>query len=130
MAARHLLNNVHDVSRRYLGTAMRKARREVSLDQGLSGDDLACLVDVVVASPGSKIVAVEEAARLNAALDRLPEEYREAIRLRHWEDRSFAEIGARLGRSDDAARKLWARAIDRLRVELRGANGLEESQDG
>jgi RNA polymerase sigma-70 factor, ECF subfamily len=101
---------------------MREVRREVSLDQGLSGADQERLTDNVAPSPGSQLVAVEEAVRLRAALERLPENYRRVIQLRNWEERSFVEIGERLERSDEAARKLWARAIDRLRGELLGGS--------
>ncbi len=101
-----LLNNVHDVSRHFLGTEMRQVRREVSLNHGLSDADLGCVVDVVVPSPGSQLVADEEAARLNAALGRLSGDYRRVIVLRNWEERSFAEIGEAFGRSAEAARKL------------------------
>lgn len=114
-----LLNNVHDVRRRYLGTDMRQIRLETSLDQGLSDADRDCIVDAAAPSPGSQLVAHEEAVRLNAALDSLSDDYRRVIFLRNWEERSFAELGSVLGRSPDAARKLWARAIEQLKGQLR-----------
>ncbi len=126
-----LLNNVQDVSRHYLGTEMRQVRREVSLDHGLSDADQGCMVDVVVPSPGSQLVANEEAARLNAALGRLPDDYRRVIVLRNWEERSFAEIGAAFGRSAEAVRKLWARAIEQLKEELSAESTRSgETRDG
>ncbi len=45
----------------------------------------------------------------------LPEHYRMAIALRLWDDLSFVEIGSKLAISEDSARKLYGRAINRLR---------------
>jgi len=53
-----------------------------------------------------------------ASLHALPEHYRAAIQWRLWQDLSFAEIGSRLGISDDCAQKLFARAIAKLREVL------------
>lgn len=36
------------------------------------------------------------------------------VRLRYWDGLSFPEIGRRLGRSDEAVRKVWYRAVARL----------------
>ncbi len=60
----------------------------------------------------------EEADRVDAALARLPEDHRRVIELRNREGRPFGEIGDILGRSADAARMLWFRAVERLQREL------------
>ena len=52
------------------------------------------------------------------ALGRLSDVYRQVITWRYQEERSFEEIGQLLRRSPEAARKLWARAIERLQEEL------------
>ena len=58
------------------------------------------------------------------ALRQLPSEQAEVVVLWIWEELSFAEIGVRMGRSAESARKLWSRAVDKLQVELeRVANG-------
>jgi RNA polymerase sigma-70 factor (ECF subfamily) len=69
-------------------------------------------------SPSGEAMEHEQDQALQAALGRLPEDYRRVIALRHQEDLSFEEIGRLLQRSPDAARKLWARAIERLQEEL------------
>ena len=51
-------------------------------------------------------------------MSQLPEDYREAILLRHRENLSFVEIGSRMLKSEDAARKTWTRAINQLQQEL------------
>jgi RNA polymerase sigma-70 factor (ECF subfamily) len=60
----------------------------------------------------------EQDEALQAALGRLPADYRQVITLRYHEQLSFEEIGRLLQRSPDAARKLWARAVERLQEEL------------
>jgi RNA polymerase sigma-70 factor (ECF subfamily) len=55
---------------------------------------------------------------LQRALGCLPEDYRHALTLRYVEGHSFEEIGRATGRSANAARKLWARAVERLQYEL------------
>jgi RNA polymerase sigma factor (sigma-70 family) len=63
-------------------------------------------------------IAAERHSALDKAMARLPEEYRRLVVLRNWERRSFAEIGALVGRSAEAARKLWACAIEDLQEFL------------
>ncbi|HTQ41022.1 MAG TPA: sigma-70 family RNA polymerase sigma factor [Pirellulales bacterium] len=60
----------------------------------------------------------EIAPLLDAELNRLKTADRDALVLRFFEDRSFAEIGAELGLSEDAARKRVTRALERLRARL------------
>lgn len=56
---------------------------------------------------------------LDAAIDRLSAADREAVLLRFFEGRSFADIGATLSTSEEAARKRTDRALVRLRDLLR-----------
>jgi RNA polymerase sigma factor (sigma-70 family) len=55
---------------------------------------------------------------LDAAIDELPEPDRAAVVLRFLERRGFAEIGATLRVSTDAARMRTERAVEKLRVAL------------
>ena len=52
------------------------------------------------------------------ALLRLPEHYQEVVAWHQRERLTFEEIGRRRGISAEAARKLWMRALGRLRKEL------------
>ena len=52
-------------------------------------------------------------------MERLPEDYRRVIQLRYREGLSFEQIGEVLERTPNSARKLWARAIERLKSDLR-----------
>ena len=62
--------------------------------------------------------AVSEQGLLEKAIDRLPDDYRTVMSLRYQDALPFNEIGRRLGRSADAVRMLWARAVDRLKQEI------------
>jgi RNA polymerase sigma-70 factor (ECF subfamily) len=113
---RHLL--LHNVGKleRYYRTRKRHAGREVTLAgrAGSGGPEPAA----DLTSPSGRAAANEEVARLEEVLARLPDAYRQVIELRHREQRSFREIGARLGRTPNAARMLWVRAVERLREEV------------
>jgi RNA polymerase sigma-70 factor, ECF subfamily len=62
----------------------------------------------------------EETRALVQALSRLPEMSRQVVHWRQWEKRSFEEIGKLLGKSAEAARKIWSRAVQQLQKEMRG----------
>jgi RNA polymerase sigma-70 factor (ECF subfamily) len=80
--------------------------------------------DVHHASPPASEVAAryEEACHIKEALDRLPAHQAEVVRLHNEEKLSFSEIGARIGRSAEAARKLWSRAVEYLTHALKRGN--------
>lgn len=110
---RILLNNAANFARRY-HTGKRDLGREVGPAAADSGGSGPVPTDPVP-TPSRLAVEREQAEALRAAIDRLPDEYRRVIVLRYLEGRSFEDIGAEMGRSPEAARKLWARAMDRLR---------------
>lgn len=55
---------------------------------------------------------------LDEAMHALSEEDREAVVLRHFEQRTFGEIGSRLGISENAARMRTERALEKLHAVL------------
>jgi RNA polymerase sigma factor (sigma-70 family) len=55
---------------------------------------------------------------LDDTMDELSEPEREIILLRFFEDRSFAELGAKLALTEDAARMRTTRALEKLRTHL------------
>jgi RNA polymerase sigma-70 factor (ECF subfamily) len=118
-----LANNAFNVTRHYRATAMRAVGREVALPgaDGSAGRGPELSRDTP--TPSAKAIAQEELAALEGALARLPEQYRRVIQLRHDQHQSFAEVGAALGCSAEAARKLWTRAIDHLEKELNPPHG-------
>lgn len=112
-----LRNNVVDAVRRYETSLKRQADREISLTSE-SGDRAGGLLPVRHSPPDNSAIRREEAVMLGHALERLPVDYREVLRLRYWDGLSFVEIATRLGRSAEAIRKVWYRAIRRLQEEL------------
>jgi RNA polymerase sigma-70 factor (ECF subfamily) len=120
---RQLLHNVANFVRRFRGTDKRQVGREVALDpSSWSGTPWGNL-PAETPSPSSHVRAEEQEGLLASALERLPEEYRQVLRGRYQEGLSFAEIAQALGRSPNAVRKLWARAVARLREEMGDSPG-------
>jgi RNA polymerase sigma-70 factor (ECF subfamily) len=110
-----LLNKLSDFHRRYQRSHKRQAGRELAADQAA-----VATVATPATTPSGAAHRAEEAAAVAQAMAQLPSDYQLVIRLRTWEGLSFAEVGARLDRTEAAARMLWGRAVDRLRVELGG----------
>ena len=67
-----------------------------------------------VRSSLSQVILDERSRRLERALETLQESYRDVILLRKLEERSWREVAARLGKSEDACRMLLARAMTAL----------------
>jgi RNA polymerase sigma-70 factor (ECF subfamily) len=118
-----LTRNVADLASRYRQTGKRDISRELSLDDSTRVGPGAQELPADSSSPSRKFLRQEEAAAMEQALERLPEEYRQVIALRHRANCSFAEIARHLGRTEAAARKLWSRAIECWRQELESAYG-------
>ena len=108
-----LLNNFANLRRHYRDTDKRELRREVALNDPAADNQLA-----VGDSPSNHAQAQERDAALHRALQQLPEQSRLVIQWRNYERCSFEDIGKRLGRSPEAARKLWVRAIEQLQKIL------------
>jgi RNA polymerase sigma-70 factor (ECF subfamily) len=74
-----------------------------------------------LSSPSQRAVRREQATWLAEALEKLPEDYREVLVLHHLEECAFPDVARRMGRSVEAVKKLWARALARLRKSVGGA---------
>ena len=111
-----------DLVRRYFGTQGRDVRLEQALQVEL--DHSSQLLDrglvAPLTSPSQQAARHEQAAWLAQALERLPAAYRDVLVLHHLEGCDFPEVARRLGRSVEAVKKLWARALARLRRSVGG----------
>lgn len=66
----------------------------------------------------SLAIISEQSARLEEALESLPEAQREIILLRKLEELTFPEIARRLGKTEDACRMAFSRAMAALTLTL------------
>jgi RNA polymerase sigma-70 factor (ECF subfamily) len=96
----------------YASRERRDAARRVPLD------DRAEEVPAAVRQALSQVILTERARTLERALEGLTDAQREIIVLRAFEELAFADIGARLGKSEDACRVAYARAMAALTVRL------------
>jgi RNA polymerase sigma-70 factor (ECF subfamily) len=121
-----LLNHCRNLRQTYRDTQKRDVGRELALDGLSSIVGLGARPSTGQLSPSGCAIASEEAARVAQALSALPDDYQQVVRLRNWENLSFQVIGERLGRSADAARKLWGRAILQLGAEWDASHDQSE----
>ena len=107
--------------RKHLYARRRSRRREEDVAPALSDESVAelasCLVDDT-ADPLKKLVRAELQDRVRAAIDKLPEAYREILVMRHLEQLSTAETAAVLAIGSSAAKMRHLRALERLRELL------------
>lgn len=110
---RILEHNAATAARDHTQAAKRSIRRETPLAEE-SGLALAARGS----SPSRRAARIEEALRLTRALQELPADQREAVRLRHLEGRSLDEIAKRMQRSHTAVAGLIKRGMSTLREHL------------
>src|SRR5262245_23586622 len=117
---RILATNLANLVRHYIGTQRRDVRLERELQVAV--DESSELLDRGLAaagsSPSQQASRREQAVVLAAALQELPEHYRDVIVLRNLQGLSFPEIAQRLERSVDSVEKIWAPALVQLRRVL------------
>ena len=114
-----LAHKLLDEVRRHADAQKRAARRETRIRTRDERPGLAARED----SPSADMIREERSAALRAERARLPDDYRTILRLVHDEGLSLADAGARMGRSADAVRKLYGRALAVLGDRLRRGPG-------
>jgi RNA polymerase sigma-70 factor (ECF subfamily) len=108
---------VIDAYRKFFGAQKRAADRETPLDAPAGRDSKHRLIDLLVVSmttPSMAFARNEREVRLLQATASLPEEGRQALRMRYVENLPSKEIARRLGKSDGAVRVLLTRTLNRL----------------
>ncbi len=114
-----LENNVAQVVQKHLVAQKRSAARERSLnDPGSKGDPLVGRLPAEQSSPSQRVMRGESAIQLAATIESLPEAQQEAIRLRHLEGCSLAEIAQTMKRTEVAVAGLIKRGLRGLRDRL------------
>lgn len=116
---RILARKIIEVHRYYRGFAKRDISREIRLSDVQRAGDALSGGAANVATPTELVGSAETARSFDQALASLSDEQRQAIQLRSIDQLSFDDVGVRLGRSADAAQKLWGRAVQNLTRALK-----------
>ena len=122
------------VHRRHLGTAMRAADREISLQRGpmahASSASLAAQLLGRLTSVSQAAARAELRVMLEEVLDQLATADREIIALRHFEELNNEEAAEALGLTRPAASKRYVRAMLRLKERLTAIPAFSEAARG
>jgi RNA polymerase sigma-70 factor (ECF subfamily) len=106
--------------------------RQVDADLRTREKSCIALLDLLPApeQTPSRCVARQEAVQaVEAAFAQLPEHYRQALWLTHFQGWSVAQAAAEMGRSERALHGLCRRALKLLRDRLGGVSGFLSSSD-
>jgi RNA polymerase sigma-70 factor (ECF subfamily) len=117
----HTLDDVRAWLRGILRNELAAFRRRYQADCRNPARELPAAEAVAVPAPGSTdpvdgLAESERAATVRAVLDELPDDARRVVLLRLEAGLGFREVGAATGRSEEAARKAFARAVERIRA--------------
>lgn len=114
----------HTLLSAWLHTATRNASLNLMISEARrKARESAAATDAAMTHSGPEPSWERLRPILDSAIDELPEADRDAVVLRFLERRPFAEIGAALRVSEDAARMRTERALDKLRTLL-GRRGI------
>ncbi len=116
--------NVH---RRHLGTQMRDANREISIQNArarATSETLAAHLLGQFTSPSQAAMRAEISHQLEAALESMSPIDREVLALRHFEELTNSEVAEVLGIQHKAASIRYVRAISRLKSILEEVPGF------
>lgn len=127
---RDQVHNVVEYGIRDQLRALRKELQDIQRECEISGDtSLYCDPPQKLVVGPESVVAEEERRRwIRFAVELLPAESAQLVRMRHWDDLTFAEIGERLGINAQAARQRLNRIMPKLAriLSMIGADRLDE----
>ena len=109
-------HKVREQADHHLGAAKRDARRAARL----LTDEARSIPSPDQPSPSEVAMAGESAAELRSVIESLPEDHAAVLRLVYLDGLTLAQAGERMGRSADAVRKTYGRALTRLAEKMRG----------
>jgi len=107
-----------DAHRRHFSSQKRDASREASIPDGSHAAGLGNLLAASMTTPSAAFSRDQRQLRMLAALDTLPEEQREALRLRYLVGLPSKEIAQKLGKTDGAVRVMLSRSLAKLQEML------------
>ena len=103
-----LNNNIRDAWRLHAGTQ----KRNIDLEQSINSNNAQQALKSDGTSPIDRVLSNERDSIIDSTLIKLPEHYRQVIRMRYWDSMTFEQIGQVLDKSPDAVRQIWYRAIE------------------
>lgn len=106
-----------DAHRRFFAAEKRSADREVSGNKPASETRTGGLIDLLVQSmttPSKLFSRNARVMRMFQALEQLPDDARQALRMRYLQGLPSKEIAKQIGRTDGATRVLLTRSLDKL----------------
>ena len=106
--------NITDTIRKHIGAEKRSISNEQPVGNSESG-----LPHLSTLSPSQRVMQAEEAVKLAEAMETIPEDQREAVRLRHLEGKTLAELATHFERSETAVASLLKRGLANLRHRLK-----------
>ena len=103
--------NIRNAARDQMQVQKRAVDREEAREQhDVAGQET---------TPSQIVMRDEEASQLRAAMQHLPDDEREAVRLRYFENWTLPQIGEHLGLTSDAVVWLMKRSMKHLKQHLR-----------
>jgi RNA polymerase sigma-70 factor (ECF subfamily) len=118
-----------EVHRRHLGTQLRDADREVTLQRGgmplADSVSLAAQLLGTLTTPSQAVIKAETRLLVQEALNSMDPIDREVLALKHFEQLSMTEIAEVVGLSKAGAGSRYLRAVKRLRDILSQIPGFE-----
>ena len=112
-----VINECRASSRKYRGTDKRNVGREFPID-GIEDSSKQIQLGDPSCTPSTEAVNNEQFQIVVKVLKQMNDLDRQVIEMRNWQELSFEEIGIVIGKTDDASRKIWSRAIVKLEQEL------------
>ena len=109
-------HKVREEAHHHLDARKRDARR----DARLLTDEARSIPSPDQPSPSECAMAGESAAELRSVIESLSEDHAAVLRLVYLDGLTLAQAGERMGRSADAVRKTYGRALTRLAEQMRG----------
>jgi RNA polymerase sigma-70 factor (ECF subfamily) len=105
---------------RHFAAGKRASGREVpgNVRIGDGSQDLVALLAASLTSPSMAVVKDERQRRVMDVIATLPDEHREALRLRYGEGLPTKDVAQKLGKSDVATRVLLSRLVQQLQERL------------
>lgn len=112
-------NNAIDADKHYREAGRRDLRKERRFDINDSAESGRAWSPVDPSpSPSQMYSSAEKELRLAAAIEALPDDYRQVILLRNIERLSFEQVAEKMNRTRGACQMLWMRAVEQLRTQL------------